>query len=78
MGFRDMNVIFSHDLPLDDFPDLFFKPSEYDVLLMDARHTYEMLKEEGLSTEAHYFKLLRQARLEKLILNPDIIKYPGT
>lgn len=76
IGFRPMNVVFSHDFLLDEFPAFFFKPEEYDVLLMDAELTYNLLKREGLSTEAHYFKVLREAKLEKLVLNRKVLEIP--
>ncbi|MFO8018363.1 MAG: hypothetical protein R6U96_06985 [Promethearchaeia archaeon] len=74
MGFREMDVQFPEDLNEENFPELILQPSKYEVLLLDAEILYDMLKREGLRQEAHYFRLIRQARLEKLVLNRNILE----
>ncbi|MGV9174051.1 MAG: hypothetical protein ACOC44_15560 [Promethearchaeia archaeon] len=74
MGFRKMDVHFPEDLREQYFPDFILQPSKYDVLLLDAEILYGMLKREDLRQEAHYFRLIRQARLEKLVLNKNILE----
>jgi hypothetical protein len=74
MGFRKMDVHFPEDLREQYFPDFILAPSKYDVLLLDAEILYNMLKREDLRQEAHYFRLIRQARLEKLVLNKNILE----
>lgn len=74
MGFREMDVLFPEDLKAEHFPEFILEPSKYEILLLDADFLYDMLKSEGLRQEAHYFRLIRQARLEKLVLNCNILK----
>ncbi|MHA1150551.1 MAG: hypothetical protein ACTSR8_20215 [Promethearchaeota archaeon] len=74
IGFRDMNVLFPEDVSDEDFPEIFFNTAKYDVLLLDYNLIYQLLTKGKFKTEAHYLKLLRETKLEKLVLNKEILE----
>jgi len=73
IGLREMNVLFPEDIQQNHLLQLFFDTSQYEVLIVNYKMLYELLKRENLTTEAHYLKLIREAKLEKLVLNRDIL-----
>lgn len=74
IGLRQMKIVFPEDISDEEFPELFLNTEIYDVLLLDYNIIYQLLSKRGFKTEAHYLKLLRETKLEKLILNREILK----
>lgn len=74
MGFGKMNVVFPEDIRDESIIDFMTNDEQYDVLLLDYDIVYDLLRKYGLDREAHYFKLIREARLEKLVLNRTVLK----
>ena len=74
LEFRDMHVVFPEDLKIEDFPDLFLDPTKFDVLVFSEELFYKILQKINLTKEAHFFKLIRETKLEKLVINREILE----
>ncbi|MBD3255428.1 MAG: hypothetical protein GF383_10060 [Candidatus Lokiarchaeota archaeon] len=73
IGLRKMNIKFPEDYHNFNTKEYILDFSNYDLLILDAHLFYNLLNDENLKQEAHYFRLIRQTRLEKLIINPEIL-----